>query len=110
MPRVKATANLVAKRKAEVKKIQLPTKGDKLVNQNELRIFADRDGAPSEGPYGHLGYRHDSDEEAAVTITGTAYEEFVHNKRFILTMQDDLIAEDGIDDRLEEDEGLLTTA
>ena len=41
---------------------------------------------------------------------GTAYEEFVHNKRFILTMQDDLIAEDGIDDRLEEDEGLLTTA
>ena len=78
MPRVKNAAALIKKRKQENEaknKMHHPLKGDKLINTNEIRAF---DNPLIEMVYGQGGgYRHDSEEDASVTITGTAYEEFM---------------------------------
>ena len=74
-----------------------------MLNSNEIRAFDN----PLFELCGISGYRHDSEEDASVTITGTAYEEFVSNKRFILTMQEDLIVEDDIEEELEVQEAIV---
>ena len=74
-------------------------------NSNEIRAF---DNPNPLFEFGLSGYRHDSEEDASVTITGTAYQEFASNKRFILTMQEDLIVEDDIDEEFEEQEAIVT--
>ena len=74
-----------------------------MLNSNEIRAFDN----PLFELCGISGYRHESEEDTSVTITGTAYEEFVTNKRFILTMQEDLIIEDDIEEELEVQEAIV---
>ena len=105
MPRVKNAAALIKKRKQEDQaknKLILPAKGDRLINTNEVKRF--------DNPLnlGEGWQRHDSEEDNSVTITSTNYEEFMNQKRFILTMQEDLIAEDDIDEEFEQEEALVT--
>ena len=105
MPRVKNAAALIKKRKQEDQaknKLNLPAKGDRLINTNEVKRF--------DNPLnlGEGWQRHDSEEDNSVTITSTNYEEFMNQKRFILTMQEDLIAEDDIDEEFEQEEALVT--
>ena len=86
MGKTKASAMIIAKKKIEVDKhkMKLPKKGDRIVNQNEIRQFGVH--GLGEDSIGHFAYRNDSEEDQAVTITGNAYNEFVANKRFLLTM------------------------
>ena len=94
------------KKEADKNKLKFAKKGDRIVNQNEIRQF----GVHGLGEdFKNYNYRNDSEEDQAVTITGNAYNEFVQNKRFLLTMQEDLIAEDDIDDKLEEQADYITT-
>ena len=109
MGKPKTGAILMAKQKKEADKhkLKLPKKGERLVNQNEIRSFGVH--GLGEDQIGHFAFRNDTEEDQAVTITGNAYNEFVQNKRFLLTMQEDLIAEDDIDDKLEEQADYITT-
>ena len=105
MPRVKNAAALIKKRKQEdAAKHKLPQqlKGDRLHNTNEIKSF--------DNPllFGQGWQRHDPEEDNSVTITSTQYDDFITQKRFILTMQEDLIAEDDIGEEFEEEEALVT--
>ena len=51
----------------------MPTKAERFISQNQLRGFGEGFIAGVDA-FRSGGYRHDSEEEAAVTITGTTYE------------------------------------
>ena len=90
MPKVKVAAIVIAKDKrenAEKRKKKVKTEGDKFVNQNE-RLTAQKKQAlddPFELKPG-MNELSDDDEDIAVTITSSLYDDLMEDSKFLLTM------------------------
>ena len=111
MGRVKVAAHIIMKDKrenAEKRKMKAKNKGDRFVNKNETKQFSEthrkRRGP---GPYGVKPGMNQTEEEREgeeiKTITSVEYENLMNHKEYVLTMQQELINEEDLDE-LEEQE------